>query len=185
MDSLGSGMRLLAEDEEPAPEKWELIFMSFVMIFFMFAALITDRVAPDHVFVIAVAFCMVTGIITISEGLKGFANEGVLTVMVRNKMSAFVCPTLEPIASIEDGDLVTRGRYRSCVTLPTRPYPRPTTSGLLLVVVANDLRISALSCVSSFLRINALSCVSSSLTPKRIPFLLCVAIRYCLWSRTD
>jgi len=78
----GSGMRLLAEDEVAPPERWELIFMSFLMVF-MFAALITDRVAPDHVFVIAVAFCMVTGIITIKEGLQGFANEGVLTVMVR------------------------------------------------------------------------------------------------------
>jgi len=77
----GSGMRLLAEDEVAPPERWELIFMSFLMVF-MFAALITDRVAPDHVFVIAVAFCMVTGIITIKEGLQGFANEGVLTVMV-------------------------------------------------------------------------------------------------------
>jgi hypothetical protein len=87
MDLLGSGMRLLAEkEEEPPPERWELILMSFIMIF-MFAALITDRVAPDHVFVIAVAFCMVTGIITISEGLKGFANEGVLTVMVRKHVS--------------------------------------------------------------------------------------------------
>ncbi len=50
----------------------------------MFAALITDRVAPDHVFVTALAFCMVTGIVDMKEGLKGFANEGVLTVMVRN-----------------------------------------------------------------------------------------------------
>ena len=80
-------MRLLAaeEEEEPPPERWELIFMSINMVL-MFAALITDRVAPDHVFVISVTFCMVTGIITIGEGLKGFANEGVLTVMVR-KMS--------------------------------------------------------------------------------------------------
>lgn len=82
MDFLGRGMRLLADEDDPPPERWELIFMSFLMVF-MFAALITDRVAPDHVFVIAVAFCMVTGIVTIKEGLQGFANEGVLTVMVR------------------------------------------------------------------------------------------------------
>jgi len=82
MDLRGPGMRLLAEDEDVPPEKWELIFMSVVMIL-MFAALITDRIAPDHTFVIAVAFCMVTGIVTIKEGLQGFANEGVLTVMVR------------------------------------------------------------------------------------------------------
>ena len=82
MDFLGRGMRLLADKDDPPPARWELIFMSFNM-FFLFAALITDRVAPDHVFVIALAFCMVTGIVTIKEGLQGFANEGVLTVMVR------------------------------------------------------------------------------------------------------
>ncbi len=92
MDALDAGIRRLAEDEEePPPERWELIFMTFVMIF-MFAALITDRVAPDHVFVITVTFCMVTGIITISEGLKGFANEGVLTVMVRKTCLLFCVP---------------------------------------------------------------------------------------------
>lgn len=83
MDFLGRGMRLLADEDDPPPERWELIFMSFLMVF-MFAALITDRVAPDHVFVIAVTLCMVTGVVTIKEGLQGFANEGVLTVMVRS-----------------------------------------------------------------------------------------------------
>ena len=71
------------EDEEAPPPQWQLIFMSVLMIL-LFAALITDRVAPDHVFVTALAFCIVTGIVDIKEGLKGFANEGVLTVMVRN-----------------------------------------------------------------------------------------------------
>jgi len=51
MDFLGQGMRLLADEDDPPPERWELIFMSFLMVF-MFAALITDRVAPDHVFVL-------------------------------------------------------------------------------------------------------------------------------------
>ena len=73
------------EDEEAPPPKWQLPFMSVLMIL-MFAALITDRIAPDHTFVIALAFCMVTGIVDAKEGLKGFANEGVLTVMVRNTM---------------------------------------------------------------------------------------------------
>jgi hypothetical protein len=75
-------MHLLADEDDPPPERWELIFMTFVMIF-MFAALISDRIAPDHVFVIALAFCIVTGDVTIKEGLQGFTNEGVLTVMVR------------------------------------------------------------------------------------------------------
>ena len=78
------------EDEEAPPPKWQLPFMSVLMIL-MFAALITDRIAPDHTFVIALAFCMVTGIVDAKEGLKGFANEGVLTVMVRNTMQTHQC----------------------------------------------------------------------------------------------
>lgn len=77
MDSQKEGMRLLANE----PETWETILMS-VILFFMFVGLISDRVAPDHVFMTALALCMVTGIITISQGLAGFSNEGVLTVMV-------------------------------------------------------------------------------------------------------
>jgi hypothetical protein len=82
MDFLGQGMHLFVDEDDPPPEIWELIFMTFVMIF-MFATFISNRIAPDHVFVIAVAFCMVTGVVTIKEGLQGFANEGVLPVMVR------------------------------------------------------------------------------------------------------
>jgi hypothetical protein len=78
-------MRLLQDEEEVPPPKWQLIFMSILMVI-MFAFLIADRVAPDHVFVTALAFCMVTGIVDSKEGLKGFANEGVLTVMVSEKM---------------------------------------------------------------------------------------------------
>ena len=77
-----TSMRLL---QEVPPPKWQLIFMSILMVI-MFAFLIADRVAPDHVFVTALAFCMVTGIVDSKEGLKGFANEGVLTVMVSEKM---------------------------------------------------------------------------------------------------
>jgi len=80
-------MRLLQDvvEEEVPPLKWQLIFMSILMVI-MFAFLIADRVAPDHVFVTALAFCMASGIVDSKEGLKGFANEGVLTVMVSEKM---------------------------------------------------------------------------------------------------
>jgi hypothetical protein len=79
-------MRLLLQDEEEVPPpKWQLIFMSILMVI-MFAFLIADRVAPDHVFVTALAFCMGSGIVDSKEGLKGFANEGVLTVMVSENM---------------------------------------------------------------------------------------------------
>jgi len=82
MDFFDQVTRRLDDEEEVPPPKWQLPFMSVLMIL-MFAALITDRIAPDHTFVIALAFCMVTGIVDAKEGLKGFANEGVLTVMVR------------------------------------------------------------------------------------------------------
>lgn len=78
-------MRLLQDEEEAPPPKWQLIFMSVLMVI-LFAFLIADRIAPDHVFVTALAFCMGSGIVDSKEGLKGFANEGVLTVMVSEKM---------------------------------------------------------------------------------------------------
>jgi hypothetical protein len=90
MDFFDQVTRRLDDEEEVPPPKWQLPFMSVLMIL-MFAALITDRIAPDHTFVIALAFCMVTGIVDAKDGLKGFANEGVLTVMVRNTMQTHQC----------------------------------------------------------------------------------------------
>jgi len=90
MDFFDQITRRLDNEEEVPPPKWQLTFMSILMIL-MFAALITDRIAPDHTFVIALAFCMVTGIVDAKDGLKGFANEGVLTVMVRNTMQTHQC----------------------------------------------------------------------------------------------
>lgn len=82
MELQGQGMRLLEDDKKDPPgETWELVFMSIVL-FFMFAFLISDRVGPDHVFITALAFAMVAGIVDSKEALEGFANEGVLTVMV-------------------------------------------------------------------------------------------------------
>lgn len=110
--------RYLADDEE-APARWELIFMSFVMII-MFAALITDRVAPDHVFVTALAFCMVTGIVDSKEGLGGFANEGVLTVMVRHAVVVPPCNTRLGVL------LVATTTTNSFLLLTTNtPHPLP------------------------------------------------------------
>jgi len=91
MDFYDQIMRRLDDGEEAAPPpKWQLIFMSVLMVV-MFAFLIADRIAPDHVFVVALAFCMVTGIVDSKEGLKGFANEGVLTVMVRMRCKYKFC----------------------------------------------------------------------------------------------
>ena len=78
MEVQGQDMRLL---HEPKGETWQIVYMS-VVLFFMFAFLITDRLAPDSVMMTALAFCMAAEIVTIKEGLQGFSNEGVLTVMV-------------------------------------------------------------------------------------------------------
>jgi len=49
---------------------------------FMFVALISDRVGADMVMMTSLTLCMASGIITIEEGLVGFSNEGLLTVLV-------------------------------------------------------------------------------------------------------
>ncbi|EED91156.1 hypothetical protein THAPSDRAFT_269063 [Thalassiosira pseudonana CCMP1335] len=48
----------------------------------MFAALLSDRIGADLVMLAALTACMAANIITVAEGLSGFSNEGVLTVLV-------------------------------------------------------------------------------------------------------
>lgn len=84
MEVQGQGMRLLV-DKEPQGETWQIVYMS-VVLFFMFAFLLTDRLGPDSVMMAALAFCLAAQIVTIKEGLAGFSNEGVLTVMVSNAL---------------------------------------------------------------------------------------------------
>jgi hypothetical protein len=80
METQGQDVRRL-DDEEPTGETWEVVYMS-VVLFVMFAFLIADRLGPDTVMMTALAFCMAAEIVTVKEGLQGFSNEGVLTVMV-------------------------------------------------------------------------------------------------------
>lgn len=89
-------MRLLAEEEEATGPTWQLVYMS-VVLFFMFVALISDRVGPDSVFILALALCIVAGIVDIKEGLAGFANEGVLTVMVSTRNARICCHCSTPL----------------------------------------------------------------------------------------
>eukprot|EP00815_Leptocylindrus_aporus_P010771 CAMPEP_0116064282 /NCGR_PEP_ID=MMETSP0322-20121206/8999_1 /TAXON_ID=163516 /ORGANISM="Leptocylindrus danicus var. apora, Strain B651" /LENGTH=1125 /DNA_ID=CAMNT_0003550225 /DNA_START=115 /DNA_END=3489 /DNA_ORIENTATION=- len=63
-----------------AGETWEIAYMTCVLLF-MFIALLSDRIGPDHVMLMALTLCMASGIITIEEGLEGFSNEGLLTVL--------------------------------------------------------------------------------------------------------
>lgn len=55
--------------------------MCFVLAF-MFVALISDRVGADMVMMTSLTLCMASGIISVEEGLEGFSNEGLLTVLV-------------------------------------------------------------------------------------------------------
>ena len=98
-------------DASVTVETWELIYVGFVLIF-MFAALLSDRIGvsmyrrvvgtttlfilpyyslplpnstsrqADLVMLAALTACMAANIITVAEGLSGFSNEGVLTVLV-------------------------------------------------------------------------------------------------------
>ena len=62
-------------------EVWEVTYMCLVLLF-MFVSLVSDRVGADHVMMTALTLCMAAGIISVEEGLEGFANEGLVTVLV-------------------------------------------------------------------------------------------------------
>ena len=73
--------RRLQEEGESSGELWQIIYMSFVLLY-MLVALLSDRVGSDAVMLVALTLAMAAGIITVDEGLEGFSNEGVLSVMV-------------------------------------------------------------------------------------------------------
>ena len=70
-----------AKTKEPSNELWQILVVSFTILI-MFAVLLTDKVGADWAMLTAVAIFMVTKIISITEGLAGFSNEGILTVLV-------------------------------------------------------------------------------------------------------
>ncbi|KAL7454525.1 hypothetical protein ACHAWC_006139 [Mediolabrus comicus] len=60
---------------------WQMIYVGVVLLV-MFAALITDKIGSDMVMLAALTACMAGQIISIEEGVAGFANTAVLTVMI-------------------------------------------------------------------------------------------------------
>ena len=60
---------------------WEQVYAGVVLLV-MFAALLSDRVGADSVMISALTAFLAAEVITIKEGLEGFANEGLLTVLV-------------------------------------------------------------------------------------------------------
>lgn len=59
---------------------WQMIYV-IVIMFIMFISLILDKAGADMIMVGTLTLLMASGIITIPEGLEGFSNEGILTVM--------------------------------------------------------------------------------------------------------
>jgi len=72
--------RLLEEEEKKVGEPWEQAVVSIVLVV-MLGVLAVDKVGPDWVMTTALVIFMVCEIIDTEQALKGFANEGVLTVM--------------------------------------------------------------------------------------------------------
>jgi len=75
-DSAGEG-----GDADPPLVVWQVVYAS-VVLFFMFAALISDRIGADAVMLATLTAFMVAGVITVSEGMDGFSNEGLWTVLI-------------------------------------------------------------------------------------------------------
>ncbi|GAX22225.1 hypothetical protein FisN_19Lh293 [Fistulifera solaris] len=73
--------RHLEEEAEAPKETWEIAYASVVIIL-MFVGLVMERIGADHVMLITMTMLMVAEIITVKEGLAGFANSGLITVMI-------------------------------------------------------------------------------------------------------
>jgi di/tricarboxylate transporter len=75
------GFRRLADEEETEDAPiWETVVVA-VTLFVMFVYMLTDKIGPDWVMVAGLTLFMACEIVTVKEGLEGFANEGILTVM--------------------------------------------------------------------------------------------------------
>jgi hypothetical protein len=80
------------EPEEEAAALWKILFTSAVL-FVSFIVLVLDRVGADMVMIVALTLFMTSGIVSIKEGLAGFSNEGVLTVMALFVVAAGISKT--------------------------------------------------------------------------------------------
>ena len=80
------------EEEGNGGQLWQIIYVSFVLLF-MFLALVSDTIGADMVMVSALTLLMASNIISIQEGIAGFANEGLLTVLVLFVVAAGISHT--------------------------------------------------------------------------------------------
>ncbi|CAJ1949845.1 unnamed protein product [Cylindrotheca closterium] len=68
------------EEDDESILLWEIIYTCAVLLA-MFVALISDKFGADSVMLTALTAFMAARIITVEEGLGGFANEGLMTVL--------------------------------------------------------------------------------------------------------
>ena len=73
--------KLTSDLEEDEGSLWQIVYTSFVLLS-MFIALISDRIGADLVMTGALTLLLASSIISVPEALAGFANEGLLTVLV-------------------------------------------------------------------------------------------------------
>jgi len=80
-DFVENHRQLQEEESTPQGEVWEMVYMGVVLLL-MFGALLSDRVGADLVMLSALTVCMAGNIVTVAEGVSGFSNQSVLTVLV-------------------------------------------------------------------------------------------------------
>lgn len=79
-------------EEQKKGSTWKIIYTSLVL-FYMFVALLSDKVGADMVMISALTLLLIPSIISIEEALAGFANEGLLTVLVLFVVAAAISNT--------------------------------------------------------------------------------------------
>ena len=68
------------DDDAPPPLVWETVVVAVTLVL-MLLFMSFDNIRPDWVMVTGLVIFMVTEIVTVKEGLAGFSNEGIMTVM--------------------------------------------------------------------------------------------------------
>lgn len=79
-------------EDQKKGSTWQIIYTSLILLT-MFIALLSDKVGADMVMISALTLLLVPSIISIQEALAGFANEGLLTVLVLFVVAAGISQT--------------------------------------------------------------------------------------------
>ncbi len=58
------------------------MYFTLVLIGLVFLVLVTTRIAADLILMAAMGCLMISGVLTVGEGLAGFANPGVMTIAI-------------------------------------------------------------------------------------------------------